>query len=367
MTHLVQLLASAEPEASGIRSVTVWGGRPILDQMPARPWLTPVHEPGLDRSAASRLYWQQVGLARAAARSADVLFAPGGTYLGPFRPFVTMFRNMLPFDARERARYGLSGMRLKLALLRRAQAATFRRADGVIFLSEHARQQVSRAGIAVGGSQAVIPHGLDLQFFQKTAEQRPWSDFSDERPFRWLYVSAVHPYKHPWHVAEAAARLRRAGMPVSLAIVGPGYPPAMRRLEDTVRRVDPAGAFITVGAERRHADLPEVYRNADGFVFASTCENMPNILLEAMAASLPLVCSDRAPMPAILGEGGVFADPESPDSLADAMERLMLDCGLRARVAAVAQERARAYRWERCARDTFDFLVRVARLKPRAT
>jgi glycosyltransferase involved in cell wall biosynthesis len=269
-----------------------------------------------------------------------------------------MFRNMLPWDAAERREYGFSRMRLKLELLRRAQAATFRRADGVIFLTEHAQTRLLRE-VTLRGSHAVIPHGLDQAFFARPST--PVGHFSDARPFRWLYVSAIHRYKHPWNVAEAVAMLRASGLPASLQIVGPSYPPALARLEATVTRLDPGGGFLRVLSARKHSDLPGLYRQADGFVFASTCENLPNSLLEAMAAALPIVCSDRAPMPEILGDGGLYANPQDPAALANSMRQLMSDDRLRTRLADKAQVRARAFSWTRCARDTFDFLAQVGR------
>jgi glycosyltransferase involved in cell wall biosynthesis len=357
VTHLVQLLAAAVPGDAGVSRVIVWGGREILEVLPDRPWLERRHESALDRHGLSRTRWQQRTLASLAVKSVDVLFSPGGTYLGRFRPFVTMFRNMLPFDTSERRRYGLSRMRLKLEILRRAQGATFERADGVIFLTEHARAHVLGQGVRIPGRQAVIPHGLDPVFAAAPRRQLPWHSFSSRRPFRWLYVSAIQVYKHPWHVAEAVAHLRATGMPVTLTIVGPPHPTAAARLQSTMTRLDPARAFLEFVPGVSHKELPGVYGEADAFVFASSCENLPNSLLEAMAAGLPIVSSDRPPMPDILHDGGLYADPEDPASLATAMNRLMRDDATRTHVSAAAQELAKRYSWTRCSSDTFHFLA----------
>lgn len=359
VTHLVQLLAAADPASAGISQVTVWGSRRLLGELPARPWLRLAYEQTLDGAALARFRWQQGRLGHLAASQVDLLFVPGGTYLGRFRPMATIFRNMLPFDSAERAGYGLSRMRLKLELLRRAQGATMARATGVIFLTEHARTMVLQAGVAIRGSQAVIPHGLDPRFFappQGAAQHFP----NPDRPFRWLYVSAIHSYKHPWNVAEAVTALDRLGYPVRLAIVGPPYPPAMARLRATLDRIDPVGRLVSVIPGCSHASLPAVYGGADGFVFASTCENLPNSLLEAMAAGLPIVCSNREPMPTILGDGGQYCDPTAPATIAAAMRQVMLDGALRTRLSRVARTRAQAYDWRSCARRTFAFLAGLA-------
>ena len=355
VTHLVQVLEAAEPARYGVRHVTVWGARRLLDALPSRRWLRAAHEPALEGNILTRFHWQQRQLTARAAGTCDLLFSPGGTYLGTFRPFVTMFQNMLPFDGAERRRYGVSGMGLRLALLRAAQAATFRRADGVILLTDHAARVLSRV-VRIRGRQTVIPYGVDRRFLRRPAEQPPLTAFSDAHPFRWLYVSAIHPYKHPWHVVEAVATLRASGAPVSLEVVGPAYAASADRLARTIRRLDPARQFITVSPARPHRELPALYRSAHGFVFASTCENMPNTLLEAMAAGLPIACSNRLPMPDFPGEGAAYFDAEDPSSIAAALWRLLEEPRLRTTLATTAWERAQRYSWERSAHDTFEFL-----------
>jgi glycosyltransferase involved in cell wall biosynthesis len=191
-------------------------------------------------------------------------------------------------------------------------------------------------------------------------EQRPFETYSESRPFRWLYVSAIYDYKRPWNVAEAVARLRRAGAPVVLEFLGPGHPSSLGRLNASLDRLDRTRRFITVAPGAPHQDLPALYAACDAFVFASTCENMPNSLLEAMAAGLPIASSDREPMVSIARDGAVYFEPEDPASIAAAMDQLMRDAGLRARLAARAHALAEPYSWTRCARQTFDFLARVA-------
>jgi glycosyltransferase involved in cell wall biosynthesis len=359
VTHLVQLLAAADPAASGVDRVIVWGGGDVLARLPQRPWLA-VEEPSGLGSGAGRARWQHHRLAGAAAGRVDVLFLPGGSYLGRFRPFVTMFRNMLPFDAAELRRQQHAPFRLKMQLLRRIQSATFRRATGVIFLNEHAERVIAASVRGIGGRTAVIPHGLDPRFFAAPRDPQPLDRYDASRPFRWLYVSAIYDYKRPWNVAEAAARLRQAGAPVHLEFLGPGYPASLARLRTVVDRLDPRRCFISVTPGVPHDDLPGRYAACDAFVFASTCENMPNSLLEAMAAGLPIASSDRPPMPAIAGDAAVYFDPEDPASIAGAMDELMRDTVRRARLAERAHALAGSYSWTRCARQTFDFLASVA-------
>lgn len=145
VTHLVELLRAARPEAFGFTRVVVWGGSRTLARIEPRPWLEKSPREALDRSLPWRVLWQHFGLAGAArAAGCQVLFAPGGSVGGGLRPVVTMSRNLLPFEWRELRRYGLSWLTLKWLILRVTQARSFRRADGLIFLTQYARGVVMR-------------------------------------------------------------------------------------------------------------------------------------------------------------------------------------------------------------------------------
>jgi glycosyltransferase involved in cell wall biosynthesis len=359
VTHLTELLAAADPMNVGIDRVVVWSGRKTLDRLPLRPWLTRQHDPALDRTLPHRLLWQRFTLQKRAAIDCDLLFAPGGGQAGPFRPYVTMSRNLLPFQPEERRRFGASWMYVKLGLLRHSQSRAFRRADGVIFLNDFAQRCVTAATGPLPGLSAVVPHGVDDRFRQRPRPQQPLTAYSVAKPFRLLYVSTVDVYKHQWHVVEALGRLRAEGAPLVLDLIGSAAPAARARLEQAIATHDPDGAFVRYLGAVAHHELASHYLGADAFVFASSCENMPNILLEAMASGLPIACAERGPMPAMLGDGGVYFDPLDPASIAVAIARLVRDPSLRATLAHRALDRAAGYSWGRCARETLAFLASV--------
>jgi glycosyltransferase involved in cell wall biosynthesis len=362
LTHLTELLHSAEPEAHGFTEVIVWGGRRTLRELPDRPWLVKASPDGLDSSAMARAWWQRRGVAAAArAAGCDVLFVPGGSYAGNFRPFVTMSRNMQPFEPRELRRHGWSSMALRLRLLRRVQADAFRRADGLIFLTRYAQDVITALVKPLPEMTTIIPHGVDARFLQPPRPQLPLADYDSTRPFRILYVSIINFYKHQWHVAEAVARLRSEGLPVTLDLLGPAYPPALARLNRTLRHLDPDARYIRYRGAVERSTLPARYADADLCLFASSCENMPNILLEGMASGLPVACSKRGPMPEILGPAGVYFDPEDPPDIAVALRTLMQSAELRGKLAPQSFARAQDFSWHRCANETFEFLAQVAR------
>lgn len=366
ITHLVELLRAANPQAHAFCRVIVWSGAATLNKIEERDWLRKEHDPLLDRALHFRVYWQRFKLAKLAkAAGCDMLFVPGGSDASGYRPMVTMSQNLLPFEWREMLRYGLSWLSLKFALLRFTQSRTFRNADAVIFLTQYARDAVLQITGTLPGKTATIPHGVDPRFSCAPRTQKKPGEFSESNPCRLLYVSIVDVYKHQWHVAEAVARLRASGLPVTLDLAGPAYAPAMERLNEALQRVDPEARFIRYRGAVPHEELHGLYAAADINVFASSCENMPNILLEGMASGLPIACSNRGPMPEVLGDAGVYFDPEQPGEITEAIRRLIESPELRMGKAQAAYESAQWFSWARCADATFGFLAQVCRAKGR--
>lgn len=357
VTHLVELLNAATPASQGIDRVVVWTGPTTAARLPSRPWLEVVTPHALDGGLLSRTFWQWRGLPRAArARRCDVIFAPGGSYSADFAPAVTMSQNLLPFEWRELSRYGLSMMTAKLCLLRLVQSRSFRRSQGVLFLSDYAQRTVVAVTGTLKGHTKKIPHGIAERFLIAPRAQHG-DGRSPNTPLRLLYVSIIDVYKHQWAVVEAVHSLRSQGIALELDLIGPAYPSALSRLEETVNRLDPEGLWVRYQGAVPYEQLHEAYGNADIAIFASSCENQPIILLEMMAAGLPIASSNRGPMPEILGDAGVYFDPERPADIAGRLEELVISPDLRARLAQRSFETARQFSWARTADETFTFLA----------
>jgi glycosyltransferase involved in cell wall biosynthesis len=79
-----------------------------------------------------------------------------------------------------------------------------------------------------------------------------------------------------------------------------------------------------------------------------------------MTAGLPIACSKRGPMPEVLQNAGIYFDPVQPHDIAKAMRTLINSPELRLQLAAQAKERSQAYSWQRCAKETFEFITAVA-------
>ena len=355
IAHLVGVLQDARPQDFGIGQVHVWSYSKLLAALPDRPWLVKHAPSQLEGSLVRQLWWERFSLPQELHQSACalLLYVDAGSVCR-FRPAVTMSRDMLSYEPREIDRYSFGKGKLRLIALRHVQNMALRSADGVIFLTRYAARIIQQSCGPLK-NVAYVPHGVGTVFH---ADVRKYLSLP-ETPIRCLYISNALPYKHQWHVVEAVALLRQRGYDLRLDLVGGGEGNAQSRLETTIARCDPKREFVTQHGFVPQNTLPQFLSAAQIFIFASSCENMPNTLVEAMAAGLPIACSDRGPMPEVLDNGGVYFDPENPESIAAAIADLVADPEKQARLASNSRRLANQYSWKRCADETLSFIAQT--------
>lgn len=361
VTHLIELLKASDPIKHGFSKVYVCSGQTTLNRIAEQPWLIKYHHPILDRGLIDRIRWQFFHLGKLLKEiHCDLLFIPGGTYFGNFRPFATMSQNLLPFEFRELSRYGFSMMTIKLILLRFTQSITFKNSNGIIFLTDFAKAVVLRVTNIKDGVFATIPHGINRHFEQAPRIQKPIAEYSPENPYRILYVSSIDVYKHQWHVIKAISLLRAKKFPVILDLVGPAEHSPLQKLKKSMRESDPAGSYIFYHGSLPYQNLNEIYAKADLGLFASSCETFGQIVTEAMSAGLPLACSRLSAMPEVLGNAGLYFHPEKPEEIAAAIQSLIENPEMRDEKAKQGFVRSKGYSWYRAGTETFDFLENVS-------
>ncbi|MHB9112510.1 MAG: glycosyltransferase family 4 protein [Thermoleophilia bacterium] len=106
-------------------------------------------------------------------------------------------------------------------------------------------------------------------------------------------------------------------------------------------------------------DLPFVYRMATALVFPSLYEGFGLPVLEAMAASTPVITSNRSSLPEVAGTAAALIDPEKVEEIAAAMELLAVDSGTRNLLIERGKKRAGSFTWEKTAAETLRVLTSV--------
>jgi glycosyltransferase involved in cell wall biosynthesis len=358
ITHLIQILSAANPTDQGYSKITVWCCESIAQILPRKPWLFIRTNKLINGHAVGRFLFQHLALSlQMRFFGCSMAFSPGGSLpLISLLPTVTMSQNMLPFEPKKAKLFGLfSKMYVKLFVLRLMMTVSYRRAVGIIFLTAYA-QNVIKQYVRLPFSQALIPHGIEARFIGAAKLQKPIEDYSLENPFRLVYTSILMPYKHQIELIKAIKTLRNKGIPIFCQLIGPAWDWYGDAVKLEIKALDPKGNFIQYLGEVSFGQLHEFYRDCDAFVFSSSCENLPNILIEAMASGLPIVCSNAGPMPEILGSSSFFFDPASLPSIESSIESFLRDVKKRSAESQISYTKGKSYSWEKCAEETFRFI-----------
>ncbi len=222
-----------------------------------------------------------------------------------------------------------------------------RRAARVIALTEEQRSFLATVHHVDERRLAVLPNGVAESFF---ASPRP---APVDRPLRLLTVGRLSAQKNMDRLLHALALVSAE---VEVRIVGEGE--LHDELEATRRSLGLAHVEL-VGA-RRGPDLVAMYRWADAFVLASDREGMPLVLLEAMAAALPVVATDVDGISQTVGSDGLLAEP-SPAALAAAIDHLASDPDLHLDLATRSAARGRRHSWATLVAEVDDLYAEVVR------
>lgn len=358
IAHIKGLLSGGDPRVQGIDTVHLWAHAALLELLEPKDWLVKHPVAASNGSILRQILWQRFKLPHEARKlGIEVMFNTDAGSVCPFQPSITLSQDMLSYEPGEMQRYPWwTKARLRLQVLRVVQLARLRKSTVAVFLTSHAAQVIGP--LAQARQIEIIPHGIDAGFFGIDANRR---SFPASGEFRGLYVSNAAPYKHQWHVIEGIARARkRTRMDIRLRLVGGGSGGSQRKIEKAILRWDPDRQFVQQVSFVPNSAVRDELANADLFVFASSCENMPITLLEAMAAALPIASSNRGPMVEVLGPTACYFDPEDPVSIADAILALCEAAQESAQSGRAAQERARAFTWEKCAAETWRLMARIA-------
>jgi glycosyltransferase involved in cell wall biosynthesis len=359
-TYLMNLFRALPVDAGFEVLVAAPTTLPLPDGQPAVRRLRirwPVTNPIL------RGIWQRWILPHALRRfKIDVLFVPGGvvwTHVPRRCRLVTMFRNMIPFDMVQRARYPLGYQRLRNWVLERIMLQSMIRADLVIFVSEHARQVIEARAPRQVRAGVVIPHGVNDAFRMIPGALLPRPTGLPPGPYL-LYVSTLDYYKAQVEVVRgfALARKQRHG-PEKLVLVGAENPQYGRLVRREIALLGLQNDVIVMG-QVPYNELPAFYQHAAINLFASESENCPNILLEALASGRPVLSSNIPPMPEFGGDAALYFDPRSPEDLAQCLLTAFDDRRLMADLAKRATARARRYQWNDSGRRTWEAITAPA-------
>lgn len=157
-----------------------------------------------------------------------------------------------------------------------------------------------------------------------------------------LCVAQKRPYKNLHRLIEALPRVDE-----DVVLVLPGAPTAYERELRARAQALNVTDRIRFPDWLSEAELGGLYALSDAFVLPSLIEGFGLPVLEAMAHGVPVACSNVSALPEVAGDAALMFDPESSEQLASAIQKLLDDPTLAARLVARGRERVLAHTWRR--------------------
>jgi glycosyltransferase involved in cell wall biosynthesis len=230
-------------------------------------------------------------------------------------------------------------------------------ADLVIAISRHTKESIVRHfGTSADKIKVIYQAGLSENDKEQVFALREES--VTDRPYL-LSVGSSFPHKNLARLIKAFAKLA-PDIPHNLVIVGEGFD-QRGVLYQTLADTGLAGSErIQMQGFIERKTLLSLYRQADAFVFPSLYEGFGIPALEAMESGCPVVAADCAALPEVIANAGLFFDPLSVDSIAEALQMVCRSSSLRADLRARGQVRAQQFSWEKMAVETLQAYEQVA-------
>jgi glycosyltransferase involved in cell wall biosynthesis len=196
------------------------------------------------------------------------------------------------------------------------------------------------------GIVSVVPHAAD-DFASVEPSPVPAAIAGDGSPYL-LSMGNTKPNKDLPTLLRAFASLHAGRPALRLLLVGRDVPGFAREVLGDV----PAAANVSFTGHVEDGVLRSLYEGAAAFVFPSRYEGFGLPPLEAMLSGAPVVCSDAASLPEVVGDAALLFPAGDAVACAERIERVLADEGERARLLAAGAQRAHVFTWERTAAAT---------------
>ena len=234
------------------------------------------------------------------------------------------------------------------------------RADAVIAISEHTRQDLIRIFDFPPDRVEVIYQGIADSYFETTPEGTTAvrAKYGLDKPYI-LHVGTIEPRKNINRLFDAYEQLKpslREEFP--LVLVGSiGWAD-----KATVKRVESPPEGVRYLRYIPEEDLPFITAGATVCVYPSLYEGFGLPVPQAMATGVPMLTSNVSSLPEVAGDAAILVDPRSQAEITAGLERLLTSPSLREELIAKGRQRVQRFRWERSAKETWDYFERVCGL-----
>lgn len=222
--------------------------------------------------------------------------------------------------------------------LQLASKPIIQNADAVLALTEDMKQKMQRM---CDREIFIVPNGVDLEMFEISSGGQKSGNSKTI-----IFVGRLHPVKGVQYLIEAMTIVHQEMPEIELVIVGDGVERA--RLEELAKRLN-QDSYIQFTGRIPQGSIPRFMHQADIFALSSLSEGLPVVLLEAMAAGLPIIATNVGGIPDIVKEGvnGYLVNVKNPNEIADKILFLLQNYGVWEEISVNNREKAKLFAWDK--------------------
>ena len=256
----------------------------------------------------------------------------------PFVPFLSLLLLRESRSVNVATFHAFAGWSPAYEFGKRALGRFAKRLHGRIAVSAVARHFIDRY---FPGDYKIIPNGVDIS---RIAGVQPIARYSDG-VLNIFFLGRFESRKGAMYLLKAYRQLRKRGIRCRLLLAGTGPQEREIRRYIATRRLGDVELLGRISDD----DKARYFATADVYVSPATGqESFGIVLLEAMAAGKPIVCSDIHGYKGVVrrGEQALLVPPKDVKALTEALDTLLRDPEMRARMGASGRERVIQYGWE---------------------
>ncbi|MGE5356383.1 MAG: glycosyltransferase family 4 protein [Deltaproteobacteria bacterium] len=234
-----------------------------------------------------------------------------------------------------------------------------RRADRIIAVSEFTKKDIIE-NYKIEGSKIDIVHNAANGHFYQIDDQtkaKIKAELTAGNPY-FVYLGSIHPRKNIINLIRGFEIFKeKTNSNHYLVIIGR---PAWKTGEyfNALNNSPVRSSIITRQIKRE--SLPQYIGSADALFYVSFFEGFGIPILEGFEAGIPVVTSNTSSMPEVAGDAALLVDPDSPEAIAGAMQRLVEEPGLSKSLIQKGKERLNAFCWDKSAEKIYSILREIA-------
>lgn len=240
----------------------------------------------------------------------NFLFVPDGySFFFPTKT-ILVNQNILPFEDNEMKKLNLK-MKIKMNLLYHLFKYSIKVSKNVIFLSNFSKNLILKKTKLQNISYKIINHGVEPIKFTKLKK------VNKNSKYKILYVSSFYTYKNHIYLLSVFNRLCNNYSNIELIFVGNHNEYLKKTIIPKIKNYK--NIFLNNNLFIKNFipmnKIFKIYQDSNLFVFPSTCENFPNILIEALSSGRPVLSSNYGPMKEIIKERSFLFSTNSETEL----------------------------------------------------